>query len=159
MKKLMLIAAMLLFISTAFPQGVSWFKGDLDEAKVEAKKADKLILLDFSQKSGWGSAACKLLDKQFFNNPEYKAFLNKNFVAMSVDIQKRKSRRLILDFKVYSKPSVVILDYTGKEIGRIKGYKLDPKRYKRRVDDILAKYRKEIADPNWSIQNSIFNKF
>ena len=65
-----------------------------------------------------------------------------------MDITKRKSRRLILDFKVYSKPSVVILDYTGKEIGRIKGYKLDPKRYKRRVDDIIAKYRKEIADPN-----------
>ena len=52
MKKFTTIAVMLLFITTAFPQGVTWFKGDLDEAKVEAKKADKLILLDFSQKSG-----------------------------------------------------------------------------------------------------------
>lgn len=48
----MTVAVLFLLISSVFPQGVDWFKGNLDEAKTEAQKAGKLILLDFSQKSG-----------------------------------------------------------------------------------------------------------
>ena len=52
MKKLILLGAVLLLLGTTFPQEVNWFDGTFDEAKVKAKEADKLILIDFFSKSG-----------------------------------------------------------------------------------------------------------
>ena len=52
MKKLTVFAGLLLLSSFAAAQSAAYFQGSLDGAIAQAKKQDKLVLVDFFQKGG-----------------------------------------------------------------------------------------------------------
>lgn len=52
MKKAISVLFIVLLFFAGFSQEVKWFDGSFDEAKAEAKKTDKLILIDFFSGSG-----------------------------------------------------------------------------------------------------------
>ena len=52
MKKTISIFFIILLTGVCFPQEIKWFDGTIDEAKVEAQKQNKYILIDFFSKSG-----------------------------------------------------------------------------------------------------------
>ncbi|MFC1554696.1 hypothetical protein ACFL7D_08695 [candidate division KSB1 bacterium] len=47
MKKALIILLTLLFATTVFAQGSVWFTGSFDDAKNQAAKEGKLLLIDF----------------------------------------------------------------------------------------------------------------
>lgn len=67
---------------------------------------------------------CKVMEKTTFKDPDVIDYLNKNFVAISVDTVKDKKRAR--DYKVQGLPSNWFLEADGSKIGAIPGY-LKPK--------------------------------
>ena len=76
MRKLLSLPLVLFLVSTAFSDGIEWFKGTFEEAKAAAQKEGKLIIIDFYSDGCGGS---RLLDQQFFGDSEIAKFIHKNF--------------------------------------------------------------------------------
>ena len=52
MKKFISLAVIILVVGIAFPQELEWFDGTFEEAKIEAKKEGKNIIVEFFTGSG-----------------------------------------------------------------------------------------------------------
>jgi protein disulfide-isomerase len=98
------------------------------EAQEQAKKDNKLLLIDFtgSDWCGW----CIRLDREVFSKPEFRDYATKNLVLMEADFPRRKeiaaelkaqNLELAQKFGVEGFPTIVVLDSTGKQVGLL-GY-------------------------------------
>jgi protein disulfide-isomerase len=103
---------------------------DYDKAVEKAKAENKNLLLDFTG-SDW-CGFCMALNKEVFNTPKFKDWAKQNVVLVEVDFphskpqtQKIKSQNADLKGKYPSNgyPTIVVVDTTGKELGRKMGYK------------------------------------
>lgn len=52
MKKLISVTFIFLLTAIAFPQEIKWFGGTFEEAKIEARKTGKNIIIEFFTGSG-----------------------------------------------------------------------------------------------------------
>lgn len=128
MKKIALIISFLLPIAL-FSQ--NW-KSNFEEAKTEAVKQEKNILLVFSG-SDW-CAPCIKLDKNIWQSEEFKKYSDQNYVLYKADFPKKKANQLSDTLKNQNNelaekynqngnyPLVVLLDNKGKVLG-MTGYK------------------------------------
>lgn len=119
------IVVLFLFIAT-FSYSQNW-KVNFDDAKAEAIKENKNILLVFSG-SDW-CAPCMKLDKNVWKSEEFKIESEKKWVIYKADFPKKKANQLSAELtesnkklaEKYNKngsfPLVVLLDKTGKVIG------------------------------------------
>ena len=128
MKKIMaaLFAGLMAFQLSASDS--SWLT-DLDKAKEQAKKENKLVLIDFtgSDWCGW----CIKLDKETFSKSEFKDYAKKNVVLVELDFPRKKeqpeelkkaNQALKSKFGVKGFPTLVILNSDGKEVWKQPGY-------------------------------------
>jgi protein disulfide-isomerase len=101
---------------------------DYKAAQEQAKKDNKLLLIDFtgSDWCGW----CIRLDREVFSKPEFRDYATKNLVLMEADFPRRKeiaaelkaqNLALAQKFGVEGFPTIVVLDPDGKQIGLL-GY-------------------------------------
>lgn len=139
------LALLTLGLSLAAPAG-EWLT-DLEAAKAQAKKDQKLILLDFtgSDWCGW----CIRMKKETFSEKAFKDYAEKNLVLVEVDFPKRKklpanlakqNDALMRKYGVEGYPTYVILDADGREIGRQPEYlKGGPAAFIDKVESIKAK--------------------
>ncbi|MGB1268637.1 MAG: thioredoxin family protein [Flavobacteriaceae bacterium] len=107
---------------------LSW-ETNFEKAKVKAKQENKPILVLFTG-SDW-CPPCKLLKKDFFNSPKFKA-KSRDFVLLLVDFPRNKdlvsaqqataNKKLNSEYEVRSLPTLIALDYKGNIIDKIKGY-------------------------------------
>ncbi len=128
MKKIIFIISFLVPI-TMFSQ--NW-KSNFEEAKAEAMKQEKNILLVFSG-SDW-CAPCIKLDKNIWQSEEFKKYSDQNYILYKADFPKKKANQLSDTLKnrnnelaeKYNQngnyPLVVLLDKNGKVLG-MTGYK------------------------------------
>ena len=102
---------------------------DFDKAKEQARKENKMVLLDFTG-SDW-CPPCKKLAKNVFSTSEFKDFAKEKLVLVEVDFPSRKklseeqakaNDELKEQFKVEAYPTIVVLNAAGKELGRFEGY-------------------------------------
>lgn len=94
---------------------IRWIKS-YEEAKKIALKERKPMMVDFyTDWCGW----CEKLDKDVYSDPEIIKF-STNFVCVKVDAE--KNEKLAERFSVSGYPTVLFLDWNGKEIERIVGY-------------------------------------
>ena len=117
---------------------------DFEAAKKQAATESKPILMDFTG-STW-CPPCKALKKNVFSTPEFAEFASKNLVLVELDYPRNTSKAskalqaLSDDFKVEAFPTIVILDKSGKELGRMEGYGGDPtSAYIKKLKDLMAK--------------------
>ena len=120
---------------------------NLDAAKAKAAKEDKAVLLDFTG-SDW-CPPCKALKKKVFDEKEFHAFAEKKLVLVELDFPTKKklpkelqaaNDQLSEQFKIEEYPTVVVLDKTGKELGRLSGfYGETPKDYIKKLETIMAR--------------------
>ncbi len=120
---------------------------NLDAAKQQAKKEDKTLLLDFTG-SDW-CGFCIKLKKAVFDKPEFAKFAAKNLVLVELDFPNKKklapdlqqqNESLRDKFHIEGYPTIVLLDASGKEIGRLEGYEGDDvDAYIKRLEKFLAK--------------------
>jgi|SRR6476620_3018048 len=126
MKATLLITSSLLFSALGFSQ--QW-KQNLKESLREAARQDKKVLLYFSIAEACD--ACKSLEKNVWDTPEFKTFARENYILVkadfseAVDIEDRAENLLIVE--KYNKdgffPLVVIMDSNAKVLGKTGIYK------------------------------------
>jgi thioredoxin-related protein len=117
---------------------------DLEEAKALAKESNQKIILVF-QGSDW-CAPCMKLDKEIWSSEEFKTHAEKNYVMLQADFPKRKANRLTKELQAKNDalaerynsqgffPHVVVLDKTGKILGKIGYEKTSPAAYIKKID-------------------------
>ncbi|MFV5693194.1 thioredoxin family protein [Flavobacterium sp. LT1R49] len=135
MKKTMIL--MLLFLVT-IGYSQEW-KTDFEVAKNEASTQNKTILLVFSG-SDW-CGPCIKLDRNIWQSAEFKEFAQNNLIIERADFPKKKQNQLAPELKKrnqelaekYNKdglfPLVVILDKTGKILGKTGFKNVSPQEY------------------------------
>lgn len=123
MKKRLTIMA---FVMATLGYSQNW-KTNFEEAKLEATKENKNILLVFSG-SDW-CAPCIKLDNVVWKSDVFKSEAEKNWVIYKADFPKKKANQLAPELTESNKklaekynrngsfPLVILLDKTGKVIG------------------------------------------
>jgi len=101
---------------------------DLPKAQEQAKKDNKLVLMDFtgSDWCGW----CIKLKKEVFDTKEFKEYADKNLVLVEVDFPNKKKQSAELKkanqalqekYKIKGYPTIIVLDAGGKKVDEL-GY-------------------------------------
>lgn len=102
---------------------------DFSQAKAQASKENKLVLLDFTG-SDW-CPHCIELRKKVFNSDQFAKYAADNLVLLEVDFPEKKelpeaqqkaNDALAEQFNVEGYPTVVVVDATGKVLMREVGY-------------------------------------
>ena|SRR5438309_6326860 len=99
---------------------------DLPKAQAQAKKENKLVMLDFtgSDWCGW----CIKLNKEVFSKEEFAAYAKKNLVLVEVDFPRRKelsaeltkaNKALQEKYKIEGYPTLIVLNGDGKQVGKL----------------------------------------
>ncbi len=123
----MTLLALTVFSSSLMAGDDGWMT---DHAKaLEKAKADKkMVVMDFtgSDWCGW----CIKLDKEVFDQKDFKEYADKNLVLLKLDFPQKKkltqlltkqNEKLMQEYKVEGFPTVIVLDSEGKQIGQL-GY-------------------------------------
>ena len=124
-----ILALVLAFCATA-SRAAEW-RSDYDKALADAKAANKYVLLDFNG-SDW-CGPCIEMKKVVFSKPAFLTYASKNLILVDVDYPQRKklseavtkqNERLAKQYDIERSgyPTVVLLDPSGKVLGRLEGY-------------------------------------
>ena len=119
---------LLILFLPAFAHGASTWLTDLNKAQSQARSEKKALLVNFtgSDWCGW----CIRLQREVFSKAEFDGYARKNLVLVEVDFPQRKAQSeaqrranmaLAQRFSVEGYPTLVVLDNSGKELGRL-GY-------------------------------------
>ncbi len=131
--KTLFFSAVFALLSTSFAfapadlKNVSW-KTDFEEAKKEAKKNKKYILLNFtgSDWCGW----CTRLNDEVFSQPEFVKYAGESLVCVKLDFprnkqlpEKERSQNYTLQqlYQVQGYPTIILLSPDGAVAG-VTGY-------------------------------------
>jgi thioredoxin-related protein len=118
---------------------------DLPKAQAQAKKENKLVMLDFtgSDWCGW----CIKLNKDVFSKPEFSKYAKENLVLVEVDFPRRKelsddlkkaNQALQEKYKIEGYPTIIVLDGEGKNVGKL-GYMESPKPFIAKLEGMKKK--------------------
>ena len=127
MKKMMVALLACCFLSQVRAEDVKWLT-DVPAAQAQAKKENKLVMLDFtgSDWCGW----CIKLNKEVFSQSEFADYAAKNIVAVEVDFPNKKAQAADLKkanaalqkkYNIQGYPTIIVLDGDGKKVGEL-GY-------------------------------------
>jgi thioredoxin-related protein len=129
MKKVLGILAIALVLTSWTNSSETIWLTDLENAQTQATEEDKLILLSFSGSDWCGN--CIRLEKTLFDNESFGAYAQEHLVLLNADFPMRKANKLSEEqtkknealAEKYNKkgtfPTVVILDASGNELGRL----------------------------------------
>ena len=118
---------------------------DLPKAQAQAKKENKLVMLDFtgSDWCGW----CIKLNKEVFSKSEFADYAKKNLVLVEVDFprgkkqteeQKKANQKLFEKYKIEGYPTIIVLNGEGTQVGKL-GYMSSPKPFIEELDKLKKK--------------------
>jgi thioredoxin-related protein len=137
MKKKIILS--LLFVCSALYVNAQEWQTDFEQAKDMATKENQTIILVF-QGSDW-CAPCMKLDREIWSSAAFKAYAKEHFVMLKADFP-RKSKNTLSPKQqeannhlasLYNKngffPHVVVLDKTGKLLGKTGYKKTTPSEY------------------------------
>jgi thioredoxin-related protein len=95
---------------------VIWLN-DFEQAKTEAMKSRKPILLQFDVE---GCGGCKKLYSYTYKNPKVTEELNDNFILLQLNI--REARDVRRKYSAYWTPSFYVLDFKENLFFKFRGY-------------------------------------
>lgn len=119
------------------------------EAKIIATKENKPVILVFSG-SDW-CAPCIKLEKNIWQSEEFKKEADKNWILVKADFPKKKNNKQPEELKAqnqvlaekYNKegffPLVVVLDKTGKVMGKTGYENIKPSEYIARIKSHITR--------------------
>ena len=96
---------------------VHWEK-DWDAAFARARTENKPVLVSFY--ADW-CVWCKMLDSTTYQDSKVARVLAEDVVPLSVDID-HTDQGLLQRFRIDGPPTIVLVDASGREMGRIPGY-------------------------------------
>ncbi len=102
---------------------VEWFHGSLEEALAAAKSSGKLVFVDVG---AYWCPPCHRLDEEVFTQADVGEALGNGYIALHIDAEKGEGPELAERYKVQAFPTMLVLEPSGVEKGRIVDY-LPPK--------------------------------
>ncbi len=111
-----------------------WFEGSYADGLAQARATSKLVFIDFN--TTW-CGPCRKLEKETFSKPEVQAELAQ-MVSMSIDAESQAGLPLAQKFHISGYPEMLVLEASGKELGRISGFK-SPKDFLALIAKIRAR--------------------
>lgn len=94
---------------------VKWIEGDLEAALAAAKAEGKLVFVDVG---AYWCPPCRELEEKVFTRDDVGAALAE-YVALHVDAEKGEGPELVARYKVQAYPTLLVLDASGVEKGRL----------------------------------------
>lgn len=151
MKKWIIATLLLFFTAGAFaqtggsaqskksetPKGTVFRSGTMKELMAASAKEKKYIFIDVY--ATW-CGPCKYMAAKIFPQEKMGTYFNKNFVVAKFDAERGEGIFVAEKYNVQAYPTFLILDSTGKEVGRIVGG-ADP-------DDFIAKVQEVVDNAN-----------
>jgi len=104
---------------TTVNTGIVFSSKEYKQVLAEAKAKHKKIFVDAY--ATW-CAPCKQLQKTTFKDPKAAAYYNKNFINISVDVEKGNGIGLAEKWNIEGLPTLLILDGNGKAIADHVGF-------------------------------------
>ncbi|MCK5146576.1 thioredoxin family protein [bacterium] len=146
LRKSLGIGLALLFISSAFAGDIKW-NTNFEEAKLQASKEEKIILLNFTG-SDWCGWCFKLRD-EVFKLEAFKTYAQEELILVEVDFPKRKAldadvkkqnKLLAEKYGVQGFPTILVLNSKGEIVAKT-GYKRGgSQNYVNHLKSLIAQY-------------------
>jgi thiol:disulfide interchange protein len=105
----------------------------LPEALAQAKKENKVVMVDFGTKN---CGYCRMMDAETFTNASVQQFLENEVIPIKVDADAEPA--LTQDYGVRGFPTFVFVNAAGQELGRIEGF-VEPAPFLRRATSLTRK--------------------
>lgn len=121
MKKFLIVALLALFVTTAATaqdKGVQFTSGSFKSLLTKAKEANRYLFMDLY--TTW-CGPCKYMSGTVFPQPSVGRYFNETFINAKFDAERGEGIALKSKYKVTAYPTFLIIDSTGKEVGRIVG--------------------------------------
>ncbi|MBI9072515.1 MAG: thioredoxin family protein [Melioribacteraceae bacterium] len=146
--KILLTALAVLFVVSQVSAGtgeLNWLT-DYNKAKEVAHKKGLPILVDFTG-SDW-CIWCIRLDENILSKKEFIKYANENLVLLKLDFPrktvqpaelKKANNELAAKYGVRGFPTVLLLDKTGKEVGRTGYQDMTPAEYVKHIESFVKK--------------------
>lgn len=98
---------------------VRFYDGSYDELLRESRKQKKPIILEF-----WATwcIPCRKMENETFANPEFAAYINKNFLVYKVNIDTFDGMDIADKYNIDAYPTLIQLDSKNKYVNRYKGF-------------------------------------
>ena len=121
---------------------------DFEAAQAKAKEAKKPLLVDFTG-SDWCSA-CKALERDVLNKPEFLSYAKEQFVLVKVDVPmnakmdpalKKKNQDLVKKYSIPGYPTLLVMTPKGEVAGGFVGAKSSPDAVKPILDKAAGNAR------------------
>jgi len=112
-----------------------FFDGSYEEACVNAQTTGKHLLLDFY--TVW-CGGCQYQDKYIFTMQSFKDFIQKGFIALKIDAEKKENVPLVRNFGISGYPTLLVTDSHGNELGRIVGGSDSTHALIQKIENILS---------------------
>jgi thioredoxin-related protein len=128
MKKFLLMCAVLAVTLTAPGAETLKWSTDYSVALVQAKEQNRQVFLLFTG-SDW-CIWCKRLNNEILSSPEFSRYAGEKLLLVEVDFPEHKAQsaalkgqnaKLAETYHIEGYPTVIVLDRTGKAVGRL-GY-------------------------------------
>ncbi|MHC4931017.1 MAG: thioredoxin family protein [Planctomycetota bacterium] len=121
MRKYALVTLVLALVGSSAVAGGSGWQTDFEKAAKKARKADRPILVEFTD-----AEASAKLNKKVFYTAKFKTWAKKNVVLLELKYGRRLNKKLTAQYaelkerhKVESFPTVLLLSHEGKVLGRL----------------------------------------
>ncbi len=116
------IIFLLLFFASPFlfSQGIEFFEGTWEEAKVKAVEEEKLIFVDAY--ATW-CGPCKRMSKNVFTQEAVGDFYNKMYISLKIDMEKPEGRAFSREFPVSAYPTLFFMNEKGELLKKVVGGK------------------------------------
>lgn len=99
-----------LFSAISYTQGIKFYEGSLESAKIEAKKQNKFIFIDCY--TTW-CGPCKWLAKNVFTNQNVGKYYNQHFINYALDMEKGEGKEFAKKYNVSAYPTLLFIDASG----------------------------------------------
>lgn len=99
--------------------GIVFNNQEFKEVLATARASHKKIFVDAY--ATW-CAPCRLLQKTTFRDVKAAAYFNKNFINVSIDVEKAEGPELVKKWQVDGLPTLLILDEQGNVLESHTGY-------------------------------------
>lgn len=157
MKQIVFILTLMATALFCSAQGqVNFFEGTWEEAFAKAAEEDKHVFVDsYTDWCYW----CKVMDKETFTDKAIADYLNEEFVAIKVDMEKGFGTSVAMKFRVRAFPTLLFFNPQGQIIEKKPGFEKDNAKFLEHLKGIRADKRPQVyafASQNFDLDYPAF---